>query len=95
MAPGPTPPAAGLELGVVDVEVLRLITSTTLQSLLDKIIGPKTLVLDPTLAGPLGLVTQVGLLKVRVEAQALFCPRPLAHFAPRKFGRDPGCPTRR
>lgn len=29
--------------------------------------GAKTLVLDPTLAGPLGLVTEVLLLKVRIH----------------------------
>ena len=29
--------------------------------------GAKTLVLDPTLAGPLGLVTEVALLKVRTR----------------------------
>ena len=38
-------------------------SSSALQALLDKIIGPKTLVLAPNLAGPLGLITEVGLLK--------------------------------
>ncbi|KAL8286886.1 hypothetical protein RQP46_003892 [Phenoliferia psychrophenolica] len=47
----------------MDSAVLRLVSSSALQALLDKIIGPKTLVLAPNLAGPLGLVTEVGLLK--------------------------------
>lgn len=49
----------------MDVDLFRLVSCTALQSILDKIIGSKTLVLDETLAGPLGLITQVGLLKVR------------------------------
>ena len=49
---------------MLDTDLFRLVSSSALQGLLDKIIGPKTLVLDPTLAGPLGLVTEVGLLKV-------------------------------
>lgn len=60
---GPTvvaPPPSG-----VDSELLRLISSTALQNRLDTIVGPKTLILTPSLAGPLGLVTEVGLLKVR------------------------------
>lgn len=52
-----------------DATLFQLVSSSALQGLLDKIIGPKTLVLSPSLAGPLGLVTEVGLLKVR----ALFC----------------------
>lgn len=51
----------------IDIEVFRLISATSLQSLLDKIIGPKTLVLDSTLAGPLGLITQVSSLKVNTH----------------------------
>lgn len=48
----------------IDTDLFRLVSSSALQALLDKIIGPKTLVLAPNLAGPLGLVTEVGLLKV-------------------------------
>lgn len=48
----------------MDTTVLRLVSSSALQGLLDKIVGAKTLVLAPSLAGPLGLVTEVGLLKV-------------------------------
>ncbi|GAA6000399.1 hypothetical protein JCM10207_007996 [Rhodosporidiobolus poonsookiae] len=47
----------------IDVDLLRLVASTSLQKQLDAIVGPKTLVLSPGLAGPLGLVTEVGLLK--------------------------------
>ncbi|KAM0747571.1 putative ATP binding protein [Meredithblackwellia eburnea MCA 4105] len=47
----------------MDTTVLRLVASSALQGILDKIIGPKTLVLAGNLAGQLGLVTEVGLLK--------------------------------
>ena len=39
--------------------------------------GAKTLVLDPTLAGPLGLVTEVALLKVSTDTVSTFSPCPL------------------
>lgn len=43
-----------------------MVASTALQRKLDAMGGgAKTLVLAPGLAGPLGLVTEVGLLKVR------------------------------
>jgi hypothetical protein len=46
-------------------DLLRLVASTALQRKLDGMGGgAKTLVLAPGLAGPLGLVTEVGLLKV-------------------------------
>ena len=48
----------------VDTELFQLVASSALQGLLDRIVGPKTLILTPSLAGPLGLVTEVGLLKV-------------------------------
>lgn len=56
--------------GALDVDLFRLISSEQLQRLLDKTIGigPKTLVLSPSLAGPLGLVTDVGMLKVSSTA---------------------------
>jgi hypothetical protein len=59
------PPAPAAMQGGIDSELLRLISSTALQTKLDTIVGPKTLILTPSLAGPLGLVTEVGLLKVR------------------------------
>lgn len=48
----------------VDTQLFQLVASSALQGLLDRIVGPKTLILNPSLAGPLGLVTEVGLLKV-------------------------------
>lgn len=47
-----------------DASLFQLVSSQALQSLLDRIVGPKTLVLSSSLAGPLGLITEVGLLKV-------------------------------
>jgi len=49
----------------LDIQLFQLVASSALQGLLDRIVGPKTLILTPSLAGPLGLVTEVGLLKVR------------------------------
>ncbi|KZO91497.1 Sec1-like protein [Calocera viscosa TUFC12733] len=47
----------------VDVGVLKELAKTGLVEALNSVPGGKTLVLDPTLAGPLGLVTEVSLLK--------------------------------
>ncbi|KAI0800664.1 Sec1-like protein [Fomes fomentarius] len=47
----------------LDVSVLRELARKALVDALNSINGAKTLVLDPTLAGPLGLVTEVALLK--------------------------------
>lgn len=60
-ARGPAQPQSA----AIDTDLLRLVGSTALQQKLDTIVGPKTLILTPSLAGPLGLVTEVGLLKVR------------------------------
>ncbi|POY72706.1 hypothetical protein BMF94_4536 [Rhodotorula taiwanensis] len=71
---GPTvvaPPPSG-----VDSELLRLISSTALQNKLDTIVGPKTLILTPSLAGPLGLVTEVGLLKNNHAVTKMFWLEP-------------------
>lgn len=54
----------------VDAGLLQQISASTLTALLDKIVGPKTLVLTPSLAGPLGLITEVGALKVGAEDMA-------------------------
>lgn len=51
----------------LDTQLFQLVSSSSLQRLLERIVGPKTLVLSPNLAGPLGLVTEVGLLKVSIE----------------------------
>ncbi|EJU02729.1 ATP binding protein [Dacryopinax primogenitus] len=47
----------------VDVGVLKELARTGLVEALNAVPGAKTLVLDPTLAGPLGLITEVSLLK--------------------------------
>ncbi|KAI0714937.1 Sec1-like protein [Earliella scabrosa] len=49
--------------GLLDVSVLRELARKALVDALNSVNGAKTLVLDPTLAGPLGLVTEVALLK--------------------------------
>ncbi|KAF8665403.1 hypothetical protein AX16_000422 [Volvariella volvacea WC 439] len=48
---------------IVDVSVLKEIAKKALVDALNSVNGAKTLVLDPSLAGPLGLVTEVALLK--------------------------------
>ncbi|KAK7465553.1 Vacuolar protein-sorting-associated protein 33 [Stygiomarasmius scandens] len=47
----------------LDVSILKEIARKSLIDALNSVNGAKTLVLDPTLAGPLGLVTEVSLLK--------------------------------
>ncbi|KAL1677686.1 Sec1-like protein [Schizophyllum commune] len=47
----------------VDVSSLKELSKTKLVESLNAVNGAKTLVLDPTLAGPLGLITEVSLLK--------------------------------
>ncbi|KAG2155689.1 Sec1-like protein [Suillus clintonianus] len=47
----------------LDVELLKETARKALIDTLNAVNGAKTLVLDPTLAGPLGLVTEVALLK--------------------------------
>lgn len=59
--------------GALDSDLFRLVSSQALQRLLQNIVGPKTLVLAPSLAGPLGLVTEVGLLKVSTRAGCPTC----------------------
>ncbi|KAH9897807.1 Sec1-like protein [Cubamyces lactineus] len=49
--------------GLLDVSVLKELARKSLVDALNSVNGAKTLVLDPTLAGPLGLVTEVALLK--------------------------------
>ncbi|KAI0673738.1 Sec1-like protein [Trametes maxima] len=48
---------------LLDVSVLKELARKALVDALNSVNGAKTLVLDPTLAGPLGLVTEVALLK--------------------------------
>ncbi|KAL4070498.1 Sec1-like protein [Scleroderma citrinum] len=53
----------GVEEPGLDVEVLKESARKGLINALNSVNGAKTLVLDPSLAGPLGLVTEVALLK--------------------------------
>lgn len=64
MTAAPVASNSGPGPGALDCDLFRLVSSQALQRLLQNIVGPKTLVLAPSLAGPLGLVTEVGLLKV-------------------------------
>ena len=49
----------------VDTSLLKELAKRSLVDALNSVNGAKTLVLDPSIAGPLGLVTEVSLLKVR------------------------------
>ena len=49
----------------VDTLLLKELAKQSLVDALNSVNGAKTLVLDPSIAGPLGLVTEVSLLKVR------------------------------
>ena len=48
----------------LDINILKEVAKKDLVDALNSINGAKTLVLDASLAGPLGLVTEVSLLKV-------------------------------
>ncbi|GAA5991999.1 hypothetical protein JCM5350_001874 [Sporobolomyces pararoseus] len=60
----------------VDTQLFQLVASSALQGLLDRIVGPKTLILTPSLAGPLGLITEVGLLKNNHAVTKMFWLEP-------------------
>ncbi|CAH7688814.1 vacuolar protein sorting-associated protein 33A [Phakopsora pachyrhizi] len=47
----------------LDFSIFKTYCSRSLTDQLDEILGPKSIIIDPTLAGPLGLVTQVNNLK--------------------------------
>ncbi|KAI7959595.1 hypothetical protein MJO28_003386, partial [Puccinia striiformis f. sp. tritici] len=47
----------------LDFSIFKTYLVRSLTDQLDNILGPKTIIIDPVLAGPLGLVTQVGNLK--------------------------------
>ncbi|CDO73039.1 hypothetical protein BN946_scf185007.g93 [Trametes cinnabarina] len=55
--------------GLLDVSILKELARKGLVDALNSVNGAKTLVLDPTLAGPLGLVTEVALLKIKRHAR--------------------------
>lgn len=65
------PPAADPEQAGPDLGVLKDLGKAALVEALNDIPGAKTLVLDPALAGPLGLVVDVASLKVRLRADGL------------------------
>lgn len=48
----------------LDTSVLKELARRSLVDALNSVNGPKTLVLDPAIAGPLGLVAEVSLMKV-------------------------------
>jgi vacuolar protein sorting-associated protein 33A len=52
-----------LSNAAIDLRVFREHARKELVDVLDSIRGPKALVLDPKLSGPLGLVAEVGLLR--------------------------------
>ncbi|SCV71230.1 BQ2448_2818 [Microbotryum intermedium] len=62
----------------VDAHLFQLVSSSALRGLLDKIVGPKTLILEPSLAGPLGLITQVSSLKNDHGVSRMFWLEPSA-----------------
>lgn len=47
----------------LDFSIFKTYLARSLTDQLDNILGPKTIIIHPVLAGPLGLVTQVGNLK--------------------------------
>ena len=57
----------------LDISVLKEQARKGLVDALNSVNGAKTLVLDPTLAGPLSLVTEVALLKVWIDNASLSC----------------------
>ncbi|MBW0497782.1 hypothetical protein O181_037497 [Austropuccinia psidii MF-1] len=59
----PSLPRTHGHLTNLDFSVFKTYAARSLTDQLDGIIGPKTIIIDPALAGPLGLVTQVGDLK--------------------------------
>ncbi|PWN34313.1 Sec1-like protein [Meira miltonrushii] len=64
----------------LDLTPLRLLALRSLLSLLDQIAEPKTLLLDATLAGPLGLVSDVGSLREHGVERMFWLEEPEDHF---------------
>lgn len=63
----------------LDLTPLRLLALRSLLSLLDQIAEPKTLLLDATLAGPLGLVSDVGSLREHGVERMFWLEEPEDH----------------
>lgn len=79
---------ASRDLGspALDLTPLRLLALRSLLSLLDQIAEPKTLLLDATLAGPLGLVSDVGSLREHGVERMFWLEEPEEYFS--KSGQD-------
>lgn len=56
-------PSSHFHLSHLDLSILRTYAARSLTDQLDAILGPKTIIIDPNLAGPLGLVIEVANLK--------------------------------
>ena len=56
---------------LLDINILKEVAKKDLVDALNSVNGAKTLVLDESLAGPLGLVTEVSLLKVIPSSNVL------------------------
>ncbi|KAE9392933.1 Sec1-like protein [Gymnopus androsaceus JB14] len=68
-----------MEASALDINLLKKINKEALIDVLNSVHGSKTLVLDPSLAGPLGLITEVSLLKQHgVDKMFWLEPGPLA-----------------
>lgn len=65
----------------LDLTPLRLLALRSLLSLLDQIAEPKTLLLDATLAGPLGLVSDVSSLREHGVERMFWLEEPEDHFS--------------
>jgi vacuolar protein sorting-associated protein 33A len=84
---GEVPPSPGVintskesATPTLDLTPLRLLALRSLLSLLDQIAEPKTLLLDATLAGPLGLVSDVGSLREHGVERMFWLEEPENHL---------------
>lgn len=71
----------------LDINILKEVAKKDLVDALNSVNGAKTLVLDASLAGPLGLVTEVSLLKVIPSKRVQPYTRLKTKTAPRR-GQD-------
>lgn len=80
----------------LDLSALRLLALRTLLSLLDQIGEPKTLLLDATLAGPLGLICDVGSLRAHGVERMFWLeePKQATELNIETLQKDVNAPTR-
>lgn len=97
----PSSPALGtreMPAPALDLTALRLLALRSLLSLLDQITEPKTLLLDASLAGPLGLVCDVGSLRAHGVERMFWLEepkeRPTAENKMLGLEKDVNAPTR-